>query len=109
MNAFGGSFDMAAADIAGFLQLKRAVCVLCSSDLRCKNMREALESHGIDAPISNRLPAPGRVHILEGTLSAGLEYPGLGLTILTEGHAPARKKASRTKSPTAIASKATPT
>ena len=97
MNAFGGSFDMAAADIAGFLQLKRAVCVLCSSDLRCKNMREALEAHGIDAPISNRLPAPGRVHILEGTLSAGLEYPGLGLTILTEGHAPARKKASRTK------------
>lgn len=97
MNAFGGSFDMAAADIAGFLQLKRAVCVLCSSDLRCKNMREALEAHGIDAPISNRLPAPGRVHILEATLSAGLEYPGLGLTILTEGHAPARKKASRTK------------
>ena len=97
MNAFGGSFDMAAADIAGFVQQKRAVCVVCSSELRCKNMREALEAHGISATISNRLPAPGRVHILEGALSSGLEYPGLGLILLTEGHAPARKKSSRTK------------
>lgn len=92
MNAFGGSFDMAAADIAGFCRQGRAVCVVCASALRCKNMREALEAHGLDAPITDRLPAPGRVHIREGALSAGVEYPALGLILLTEGHAAARRK-----------------
>lgn len=97
MNAFGGSFDMAAADIQGFLGQKRAVCVVCSSELRCKNMQEELSAHEINAPITDRLPAPGHVHILEGALSSGLEYPELGLIVLTEGHSPTRKKASRTK------------
>lgn len=97
MNAFGGSFDMAAADIAGFLKQNRAVCVVCSSELRCNNMREALSEHGIDAPITTRLPQPGRVHIVEGSLSAGLEYPDLNFIVLTEGHAQARKKHSRIK------------
>ena len=97
MNAFGGSFDMAAADIAGFLKQNRAVCVVCSSELRCNNMREALSEHGIDAPITTRLPQAGRVHIVEGSLSAGLEYPDLNFIVLTEGHAQARKKHSRIK------------
>lgn len=97
MNAFGGSFDMAAADIAGFLKQNRAVCVVCSSELRCNNMREALSEHGIDAPITTRLPQAGRVHIIEGSLSAGLEYPDLNFIVLTEGHAQARKKHSRIK------------
>lgn len=97
MNAFGGSFDMAAADIQGFLGQNRAVCVICSSELRCKNMQEELSAHEINAPITDRLPAPGHVHILEGALSSGLEYPELGLILLTEGHSPTRKKSSRTK------------
>lgn len=97
MNAFGGSFDLAAADIQGFLGQNRAVCVVCSSELRCKNMQEELASHEISAPITDRLPTSGQVHILEGALSAGLEYPELGLIILTEGHSLARKKSSRTK------------
>ena len=92
MNAFGGSYDMAAADVAGFLRQGRAVCVVCSSALRCRSMREALEAQGVDAPVTDRLPAPGRAHIREGTLSAGLEYPGLGLIVLTEGRAATRRK-----------------
>ena len=92
MNAFGGSYDMAAADVAGFLRQGRAVCVVCSSALRCRSMREALEAQGVDAPVTDRLPAPGRAHIREGTLSAGLEYPGLGLIVLTEGRAATQRK-----------------
>ena len=92
MNAFGGSYDMAAADVAGFLRQGRAVCVVCSSALRCRSMREALEAQGVDAPVTDRLPSSGRAHIREGTLSAGLEYPGLGLIVLTEGRAATRRK-----------------
>lgn len=97
MNAFGGSFDMAAADIAAFRKQGRAVCVVCASALRCQGMREALEAHGIDAPITDRVPQAGQVHIREGTLSAGLEYPALGLVVLTEGRAAARRKPARSK------------
>ena len=97
MNPFGSSFDIAAADIQSFLGQNRAVCVVCSSELRCKNMQEELAAHDIHAPVTDRLPALGHVHILEGSLSSGLEYPELGLILLSEGHSPARKKASRTK------------
>ena len=97
MNPFGGSFDIAAADIQSFLGQNHAVCVVCSSELRCKNMQEELTAHDIHAPLSDRLPTQGHVHILEGALSAGLEYPELGLILLSEGHSAARKKASHTK------------
>ena len=71
MNAFGGSFDMAAADIQGFLGQKRAVCVVCSSELRCKNMQEELSAHEINAPITDRLPAPGMGRSKDGLKAAG--------------------------------------
>ena len=97
MNSFGSAFDIAAADIQSFLGQNRAVCVVCSSALRCKNMQEELAAHDIHASVTDRLPASGHVHILEGALSSGLEYPELGLILLSEGHSPARKTTSRTK------------
>ncbi len=97
MNAFGGSLDALCADIDGYLKENRSVVVICGSALRCKNMLEVLEGAGFPARVSDRLPAPGRISIMEGHLSAGFEYPELGLTVLTEGRAAKHKPSARGK------------
>ncbi|RKJ75122.1 transcription-repair coupling factor [Butyricicoccus sp. 1XD8-22] len=97
MNAFVGSLDVLCADINGYLKQGRAVAVVCGSELRCRNMLEALEDAGLPAKRSDRLPAPGKVTVLEGQLSAGFEYPSLGLTVLTEGRAVSRRTARKGK------------
>ena len=92
MNAYGGNLDMASADIRSYTEQRRAVAVVCGSELRCRNMRDALTEAGITAEISDLLPRAGHVCILEGTLSAGFEYPDLGLVVITEGQVLARRK-----------------
>ena len=97
MNAYGGNLDMAAADIQGYTRQGRAVAVVCGSELRCRNMRDALTEAGLKAEISDLLPKAGQVSILEGTLSAGFEYPDLGLVVITEGQVLARRKKAAPK------------
>ena len=92
MNAYGGNLDMAAADIRSYTQQSRAVAVVCGSELRCRNMCDALTDAGVPAQVSDLLPRAGHVTVLEGTLSAGFEYPDLGLVVITEGQVLARRK-----------------
>ena len=92
MNAYGGNMDMAAADIRSYTEQGRAVAVVCGSALRCRNMCDALTDAGLKAQVSDLLPRGGQVNVLEGTLSAGFEYPDLGLVVITEGQVMARRK-----------------
>ena len=96
-NPFGGSAAMAASDVAGLVRQNKAVCVLCSSELRCRNMQDELRHQSIDAPVTDALPKEGRVHIMEGALSAGFEYPELDLVVLVEGQTNAPRRRSRSK------------
>ncbi len=97
MNAYGGSLDMAAADIASYIGQGRAVAVLCASEMRCRSMYEALDLHDVPARLSPKLPPKGRVHIMEGSLSAGFELPTLDLTVITEGQIIARRARSKSR------------
>ena len=97
MNAYGGNLDMAAADIRSYTEQGRAVAVVCGSALRCRNMCDALTDAGIKAEVSGLLPRAGHVTVLEGTLSAGFEYPDLGLVVITEGQVLARRKKTAPK------------
>ncbi|MDO5142161.1 MAG: transcription-repair coupling factor [Eubacteriales bacterium] len=97
MNAYGGDMDLAAADIGSYTKQGRAVAVVCGSLLRCRNMCDALVEAGVPARIDDRLPKAGQVCVLEGTLSAGFEYPDLGLVVMTEGQVLARRKRSTVK------------
>ncbi|MBQ8585648.1 MAG: transcription-repair coupling factor, partial [Butyricicoccus sp.] len=96
-NPFGGSAAMAASDVSALVRQGKAVCVLCSSELRCRNMQDELRHQSIDAPVTDTLPREGRVHILEGALSSGFEYPELNLVVLVEGQTNAPRRRSRSK------------
>ena len=97
MNAYGGNLDMASADIRSYTEQGRAVAVVCGSTLRCQNMLDALTDTGLNVKISDLLPKGGCVNIMEGTLSAGFEYPDLGLVVMTEGQVLARRKKTQVK------------
>lgn len=97
MNAYSGNFDMVGADIQLYLTQNKRVIMLCSSPLRCKNMQDILLEHDISCVISEKMPPAGKVHIMQGALSAGIEYPALDLVILTEGQASSRRKSGRNK------------
>ena len=97
MNAYGGNLDMASADIRSYTEQGRAVAVVCGSALRCQNMLDALTDTGLNVKISDLLPKGGCVNIMEGTLSAGFEYPDLGLVVMTEGQVLARRKKTQVK------------
>ena len=93
MNAYGGNLDMAAADISLYAGQGRSVVMLCGSALRCKNMYETLRDAGVACAVAEGVPVGGRVNIMEGALSAGFEYPEIGLVVMTEGQVLARRRA----------------
>ena len=97
MNAYGGNLDMASADIRSYTEQGRAVAVVCGSTLRCKNMFDALTDSGLKVQLSDLLPKGGCVNIMEGMISAGFEYPDLGLVVMTEGQVLARRKKAKVK------------
>lgn len=94
---YSGNIPTAAADIRAYQNMEYRVIVLCSGDMRRTTMQEMLEGEGVTAKVSNRLPAPGSVCILDGSLSAGLEYPALKTVVLTEGQMLAARKKTAAK------------
>ena len=102
LSAYGGSLDTAAADLEHYRSTGSAVVLLCGSEARCRNLQRLLEERGIPAALDfalSTMPNPGQTRIAIGSLSAGAEYPQLGLVILTEGQLTAslsgRKKPPR--------------
>ncbi len=99
---YGGSLDTAAADIAHYRDSGCGVLVLCGGEVRCRNMQELLRSRDIPAALSpdgQRLPLAGEVVITLGALSAGSEWPGLKLAVLTEGQLTRSMSGKKHKAP----------
>ncbi len=94
---YSGNVTAAAADIRSYQDMNYRVIVLCSGEMRRTTMQEMLEGEGVTAKVTDRLPGPGRVHILDGSLSAGMEYPSLKTAVLTEGQMLAARKKTASK------------
>ena len=88
LSTYGGSLDTACTDVTHYLTAGYRVLVLCGGEVRAKNMQQFLQARGIGAALEfsgSRMPEKNQVFIGLGALSAGCEYPSLGLAILTEG------------------------
>ena len=85
--SYAGSATQAADDITGYLKAGVSVVVLSGDIRRAKLLAEFLNEHGIKCSLSENLkalPKPGECVITTGSLSAGLEYPGIRLAVLTD-------------------------
>ena len=98
--AYGGSVETAASDIQAYQAMNYRVIVLCSSDTRCRTMHDMLDEQGVNALVTETIPTEGAVHIMEGSLSTGFEFPTIKLAVVTEGQVltSTRKKSKRRKS-----------
>ncbi len=85
--SYAGSAQTAAEDVAAYLRQNFRVVVLAADERRAGVLQEFFKERGIPALISrelNRLPEEGRCAIGIGAVSAGYEYPGLRLAVLTD-------------------------
>ena len=86
--SYGGNLDAAATDLAHYQKNGFSALVLCASRLRAETMQELLEARGIHAHMMfpcDRLPDKGQIFLVEGCLSAGMEYPEIRFAVLSEG------------------------
>ncbi len=86
--SYGGSLETAASDIKHYVNSGSGVVVLAKDRRRAEILREYLVKNGIGSYYDyelEKLPDKGRCAIAVGSLSAGIEYPKLGLAILSEG------------------------
>ena len=86
--SYGGSLETATSDIAHYKKSGSSVVVLVRDRRRAEILKEYLDGKGVSASFDfylTALPEPGSCVIAVGALSAGLEYPGMKLAIITEG------------------------
>ncbi|MEL4107119.1 transcription-repair coupling factor [Oscillospiraceae bacterium WX1] len=86
--SYGGSLETAAADIAHYTGSGYKTVLLCKDERRAAILLEYLAEHDIPAAIDlslRMLPENGSCAVTLGVLSAGMEYPGVKLAVITEG------------------------
>ena len=93
LSVYGGSLDTAVTDMTHYLTSGYRVLVLCGGRVRAENLQRLLRERKIPAAVDydgRTMPQKGQAVISVGALTAGSEYPGLQLAILTEGQLTAR-------------------
>jgi len=104
--SYGGSLETAASDVAHYMKSGFRTVILSHDQRRAVRLREYLEERGISATLDHAmqsLPDFGYCTISVGELSAGMEYPGIKLAVITEGQmvlqaAPRRFRKSKDRS-----------
>ena len=85
--SYAGSAQTAAEDVKTYCRMGYRVAVLAGDERRAKVLQDFFREQGIAAPIDpemKRLPDFGACRIGIGSLSAGLEYPGIRLAVLSD-------------------------
>ena len=93
--SYGGSLDTACADLRGYLELDYTVLALAGGRQRAQSLQATLEARGLPCTEPDAPPAPGKVALSTGNLSAGFEYPSIRLAVITEGQISARRSGGK--------------
>ena len=86
--SYGGSLDTAAGDISHYVEGGFRTVITASSRARAEELAVFLEERRLSAALDfelSEMPSTGGISIAVGSLSAGMEYPGIHLAIITEG------------------------
>ena len=103
--SYAGSAQAAAEDVKLYLRQNYRVAVLAADERRAKVLQDFFKEHEIPALLYRtleKLPASGSCCIAIGAVSAGIEYPGIRLVILSDSQLlrrAAKKKKSTKKLP----------
>lgn len=94
--SFGASLETAAGDIAHYRDGGTRTAVFVPTGRQARHLEELLRDRGLPSSLGlSDTMQSGQISICSGTLSAGLEYPGIKLALLTEGQAVPRRTVSK--------------
>ncbi|MDD2418350.1 MAG: transcription-repair coupling factor [Oscillospiraceae bacterium] len=98
---WSGGLDLLVEDLQNYMHRNMACIVLAGSEVKnAETLADDLVKRGIPALYapSPQAPVKNRVLVLQGGLSAGMEYPEAGFAVITHGRiAGERRKARRKK------------
>lgn len=103
LSSWGGELAVLLDDLHAFLERGCRTLVFAGTEKAAKTLVDELTKERLSAVLltGEGPPAPGTVGVLAGSLSAGFEYPELGLAVLTHQRhrvaAPAKKKGRKKK------------
>ncbi|MCL2564057.1 MAG: transcription-repair coupling factor [Oscillospiraceae bacterium] len=87
--SYGGSMETAEGDIRHYVETGYRTLVLTRDTGRAKRLMERLSEVGLPVQLelspAVKLPEAGTCTVTLGSLSAGVEYPGVKLAVITEG------------------------
>ncbi len=83
--SYGGSFDVAVKDLAGYVSLGFTLYALAGGASRAKNLLKLLEDNGLPCTSDAEQAREGVICVLADNLSSGFEYPSLKLAAVCEG------------------------
>jgi transcription-repair coupling factor (superfamily II helicase) len=97
--SYAGNAQAACDDVRLYLKQDYRVVVLAGDERRADVLQEFLQGHDIKAVVyreMKKLPEKGQCAIYIGAISAGIEYPGIRLAVLTDSQI-IRKKGKERK------------
>lgn len=97
LSVWGGGMQLLQEDLTAILSPKMRIVVLGGTERSAKATAEDLQNLGIPCEYRQdaKTLALGRVTVLPGSLSAGLEYPAANFALITHGHFAAAPKKAR--------------
>ena len=87
LTSYAGNAQAAAEDVSAYLRQDYRVVVLAGDERRAQLLRDFFAERGIDASLQTpltALPEPGRCRVSVGAISAGMDYPGIRLCVLSD-------------------------
>ncbi len=97
--SYAGSAQAACDDVRLYLKQDYRVVILAGDERRAEVLQEFLQGHDVTAVVykeMKKLPDRGQCAIYIGAISAGIEYPGIRLAVLTDSQI-IRKKGKERK------------
>jgi transcription-repair coupling factor (superfamily II helicase) len=100
LSVWGGGIKLIVEDLEATLEKSGSAVVFAgtqrNADALIRELNdEGIAAHGVENFDKITDIAPKEVIILTGTLSSGMEYPSLGLTVITHGHLNTEKRRGR--------------
>ena len=99
--SYGGSVRTACDDVSLYLKQGYGVEVLAGDMRRAQVLQSFFKENGVLAKLSEtceRLPQEGECHISVGAFSAGFEYPGIKLAVVSDAQLLRVRERRKTKS-----------
>lgn len=97
LSVWGGGVGLLTEDLKAATENGGSAVIFAGTRRACDALVHDLVSEGFTAylPDADKAPPPRGVLVLPGTLSAGMEYPSLGFTVVTHGHLGSEKRNGR--------------